>query len=73
MSEYDHDEMLKFFNNFDSDNNGALDFSEFAKLIRSLGLNLGNEQLKTGFNKIDIDNNNVINFEEFMTWWGEQN
>ena len=73
MSEYDHDEMLTFFTNFDSNNNGVLDFSEFAELIRSLGLNLDNEKLKAGFNKIDTGNNNVINFEEFMAWWGEQN
>ena len=71
MSEHDSDQMRTFFNNFDSDGNGDLDFPEFAELIKSLGINLDIEQLETGFTKIDTDNNKVINFEEFMAWWGE--
>ena len=73
MSEYDHEEMLAYFNNFDSNKNGLLEFSEFAELISHIGLNIEHEQLKDGFNKIDTDNNNLINFEEFMVWWGAQN
>jgi len=73
MNDLDHDEMLTYFNNFDSNNNGMLEFSEFTELIRSLGLNMDHEQLKDGFDKIDTGNNNLINFEEFMAWWGEQN
>ena len=73
MNDLDRDEMLTYFTNFDSNNNGMLEFSEFAELIRSLGLHMDHEQLKDGFNKIDTGNNNLINFEEFMAWWGEQN
>jgi len=73
MNDLDYDEMLTYFTNFDSNNNGMLEFSEFAELIRSLGLNMDHEQLKDGFDKIDTGNNNLINFEEFMVWWGEQN
>lgn len=73
MNDLDYDEMLTYFTNFDSNKNGLLEFSEFAELIRSLGLNMDHEQLKDGFDKIDIGNNNVIDFEEFMAWWGEQN
>ena len=73
MSEYDYDEMLTYFTNFDDNNDGVLDFSEFSELISSLGLNMNYQQLKDGFDKIDTGNNNVINFEEFIAWWGEQN
>ena len=72
MNNHDYEDMLEYFSNFDSNNNGVLEFSEFAELIKSLGLNLADEQLKDGFNKIDAGNNNVINFEEFMDWWGGQ-
>jgi len=72
MNNHDYEDMLAYFNNFDSNKNGLLEFSEFAELIKHLGLNLEQEQLKDGFNKIDTDNNNLIDFEEFMAWWGEQ-
>ena len=71
MNDLDYDEMLTYFTNFDNNNNGVLEFSEFSELISSLGLNMNYEQLKDGFDKIDTGNNNVINFEEFMVWWGE--
>ena len=73
MNDLDYDEMLTYFNNFDSNKNGLLEFPEFVELIRHLGLTIDHEQLKDGFNKIDTDNNNLIEFEEFMIWWGAQN
>ena len=72
MTILDYEEVLTYFNNFDSKQNGVLDFSEFSELVASIGFNIDPEQLKEGFNKIDTDNNNVIDFEEFMVWWGEQ-
>jgi len=72
MGDQDFDAMLSYFTNFDSKNNGALDFDEFSKLIRDIGFKLSEEELKKGFDKVDIDNNNEIDFEEFMAWWGEQ-
>ena len=73
MNDHDYEDMLEYFGNFDSNKNGVLEFSEFVELIKHLGLNLSEEQLKDGFDKIDSGNNNVIDFEEFMAWWGEQN
>ena len=72
MSDLDYEDVLTYFNNFDSKKNGVLDFSEFTELISSIGFNIDHEQLKDGFNKIDTNNDNAIDFEEFMTWWGEQ-
>lgn len=72
MNNHDYEDMLEYFSNFDKNNNGVLEYSEFAELIKSLGLNLSDEQLKDGFHKIDTGNNNMITFEEFMDWWGEQ-
>ncbi len=72
MNDQDYEDMLAYFNGFDSKKNGVLEFSEFAELINSLGFNIDHEQLQDGFNKIDTDNDNLIDFEEFMAWWGEQ-
>jgi Ca2+-binding EF-hand superfamily protein len=71
MNDLDYEDMLAYFNNFDSKKNGVLEFSEFAELVNSLGFNIEHERLQDGFNKIDTDNNNLIDFEEFMAWWGE--
>lgn len=72
MSDLDYEEVLAYFNNFDSKKNGSLDFSEFSELISTIGFNLSEEQLKEGFHKIDTDNNNEIDLDEFLAWWGEQ-
>ncbi len=72
MNELDYEDILAYFNNFDSKNNGELDFFEFSELIKTIGFNISEEQLKEGFNKIDTDNNNAIDLEEFMAWWGEK-
>ncbi len=71
MSDLDYEEILTYFNNFDSKKNGVLDFFEFSQLIKAIGFNIGEKQLKEGFHKIDTDNSNEIDFEEFMAWWGE--
>jgi Ca2+-binding EF-hand superfamily protein len=72
MNDLDYDEILTYFNNFDSKKSGALDFSEFADLISTIGFHISEEKLKEGFHKIDTDNNNEIDLDEFMAWWGEQ-
>jgi len=72
MNDLDYEEVLTYFNNFDSKKNGILDFSEFSDLVNAIGFNIEQQKLKDGFNKIDTDNNNEIDFEEFMLWWGEQ-
>lgn len=73
MNADDYDEMLAYFNGFDSKKNGVLEFPEFCELIKGLGFNLDHERLKEGFDKLDVDNNNLIDFDEFMSWWGEHN
>ena len=72
MSKLDREEILSYFINYDNNNDGVLDFSEFSELISGLGLNVSEDKLKDGFNKVDTGNNNVINFDEFMAWWGDQ-
>lgn len=72
MSDLDYEEMLTYFNNFDSKKNGVLDFSEFARLIKNIGFHIDDEQLRKGFEKIDTNNDNEIDFEEFVDWWGQE-
>lgn len=45
MSELDREEILAYFNAFDSKKNGVLEFSEFVALIKSFGLNFAEDQL----------------------------
>ena len=68
----EHDQLKKFFDSFDINKNGVLEFSEFYKLVKSLGMNLTLEEYQDGFDKIDSGNHGVVTFEEFVAWWGEQ-
>ena len=72
MSDYDFEEMLAYFNSYDRNKTGLLEFPEFAALVNSLGLNFSEEQLKEGFKKVDRNGDGYIEFDEFNAWWGEQ-
>ena len=67
------EEIKENFDLFDTDNNGIIDYSEFAKLIEAIGLKLSDDELKKGFQTVDTDQNGKIEFDEFVAWWGEQN
>ena len=57
--------LKKYFNSFNDNNNGVLEFSKFANLIEKLGVKIPPEEVQNGFNKIDTDNNGLIYFKEF--------
>lgn len=69
--EGEHAQLKKFFDTFDINKNGVLEFSEFCKLVKSLGMNIPLEELQNGFDKIDSGNQGEVTFEEFVAWWGE--
>ena len=68
----ENEQLQKFFDSFDVNKNGVLEFSEFVKLVKALGMNIPLEQLQEGFKKIDKGHHSLITFEEFVDWWGEQ-
>jgi Ca2+-binding EF-hand superfamily protein len=57
------------FERFDADNNGHIDETEFAALVKSLGVNLTSEKLAIAFLAIDVNGNRRIEFGEFSAWW----
>ena len=57
MSELDREEILSYFKNYDNNNDGVLDFSEFSELISGIGLDVSEEKMRDGFNKVDTGNN----------------
>jgi Ca2+-binding EF-hand superfamily protein len=67
----EHAQLKKFFDSFDINKNGVLEFSEFCKLVKALGMDISLEELQKGFSKIDSGNHDLITFEEFVAWWGE--
>ena len=68
----DEEQLRTFFESFDENNNGVLEFNEVTKLVNSLGMHISMEDLKKGFEKIDLGKERLITFEEFAAWWGEQ-
>ncbi len=53
----------------DADSNGAIEFKEFAELLRVLSPDTDVEQAATGFSMVDTDSDGQISYDEFVTWW----
>ncbi|KAK4107130.1 EF-hand [Canariomyces notabilis] len=54
------------FDVFDKDNTGDITASELGKVMRELGLNPSDEELKDLINEADLNKDGVISFEEFL-------
>jgi len=63
------DDLRRDFTRIDTDGNGAIDRTEFAQLIASLGLDMSEDRMYVAFQAIDIDGNGAIEFGEFAAWW----
>ena len=50
----------------DIDGSGNIDFEEFMKIMKQLGVNLERAELKKRFNLVDTDHSGAITFEEFQ-------
>ncbi|XP_075265382.1 calcyphosin-like protein [Convolutriloba macropyga] len=56
----------RVFRNFDDSGDQQLDYREFCKGVRDIGLNLGKHDLEAAFKQIDRDKSGSINFDEFL-------
>lgn len=65
-------ELKQTFDLFDSDRNGSLSHDEIANVLRSLGMNLSDEDLQSVFVSIDKNSSNAIDFSEFSDWIAEK-
>ena len=66
----DFDQMLVFFNCFDKNRDGLIDYEEFERLVTALGRKTTLKQRRVGFSLVDADHDGYIDFSEFGTWWG---
>lgn len=64
-------EVHKLFNMVDEDGSGLIDKMEMARLLKSLGKSLSQEEMDKGFTMLDRDSSGSIDFDEFYTWYKE--
>lgn len=62
-------EIRAAFELFDSNNDGKIDFDEFARMLRTLGQALSDDQARESFPTIDADGDGSVNLDEFVRWW----
>jgi calmodulin len=60
-------ELKQHFDSFDRDGNGHIETHELAAVMKSLGENPTDAQLKALIAEVDVDNNHTIEFNEFVT------
>ena len=66
LSEERITEFKAAFELFDKDRDGAINNKELGTVMRNLGQNPSEEELKQMINEIDFDKNGVIDFNEFL-------
>lgn len=59
-------EFKEAFQIFDKDGDGLITTKELGTVMRSLGQNLSEEELKTMIEEVDTDKNGTIDFQEFL-------
>ena len=71
MEEATAAQVRKEFESFDQDDNGLIDYREFAELMGVLSPKTDPAYFEGGFSLIDENDDGFINFEEFLIWWQE--
>lgn len=67
LSEQQISEYRDSFALFDKNSDGKIDSSELGQVMRSLGRNPTDEELRDMIHDIDSDDNGTIDFNEFLT------
>jgi Ca2+-binding EF-hand superfamily protein len=68
-SDLDKENTKKLFRKFDANNSGEIDMRELGILVKSLGLNMGSEEINNAMVDLDKDQNGAISFDEFWDWF----
>ena len=72
ISEEQRREYKKVFEQYDTDDNGCIDWDEFRKLLNELGEDMSLEDKLASFNDVDTNHSGRIDFEEFIAWWSKR-
>ena len=65
-------EYKKVFEQFDTDDNGCLDWDEFRKLLTELNKEMSLEEKLAAFHEVDTNHSGRIDFDEFIAWWSKR-
>ncbi len=63
------DDIRDLFNDYDADNDGTIDFTEFCALLDAMNSDIQVEARRVAFDVVDTDGNGQIEFGEFCSWW----
>lgn len=65
-------ECKKIFQQYDTDDNGCIDWDEFRQLLTELDKEISLEDKVAAFNAVDTNHSGRIDFEEFFAWWSKR-
>jgi Ca2+-binding EF-hand superfamily protein len=57
--------MRDWFNMFDTNKDGTMDYSEFRKLLKEMGVGVRESDLEKIFDLMDLSSNGRISYNEF--------
>lgn len=67
-----HDEKMELqahFADIDTNGSGSIDYEEFSRLLRSMGLSRVDGIARLAFESMDKNDDSKIDFDEFCSWW----
>lgn len=67
----DQDWVKERFDQFDLNGDGFISPSEFSALVRTLGIELGKNEVASVYSLIDNDQDLSISYLEFKNWWSK--
>ncbi len=63
------EELRESFAACDENQDGNIQYGEFASLMRNLGAEMSEDECTIGFTEIDTDKDGVISLDEFVAWF----
>jgi Ca2+-binding EF-hand superfamily protein len=65
-------DLLKVFKKFDQDGNGLISADEILSTMKSIGIEISDNDVKELIKEMDSNNDGKISYEEFLKAWQNQ-